>query len=82
MDTEGYQALKDEVDELLACDFIKESFYRSWLVNLVLVKKPNDKWRTYVDFINLNKVGQRIAFRFHVSIGSWTRPQETNCLAS
>ena len=27
MDAEQYQALKDEVDKLLTCDFIKESFY-------------------------------------------------------
>ena len=39
MDTEWYQALKDEVDKLLACNFIKESFYPSWLANPVLVKK-------------------------------------------
>ena len=29
MDAERYQALKDEVDKLLACSFIKESFYPS-----------------------------------------------------
>ena len=29
MDVEWYQALKDEVDKLLAYDFIKESFYPS-----------------------------------------------------
>ena len=55
MDAEQYQALKDEVDKLLACDFIKESFYPFWLANPVLVKKPNDKWRTCVDFTDLNK---------------------------
>ena len=38
MDTERYQALKDEVDKLFTCDFIKESFYPSWLANPVLVK--------------------------------------------
>ena len=43
MDTEHYQALKDEVDKFLACNFIKESFYPSWLANPVLVKKPNGK---------------------------------------
>ena len=40
MDAERYQALKDEVDKLLACDFIKESLYPSWLANPVLVKIP------------------------------------------
>ena len=55
MDTEHYQALKEEIDKLLSNGFIKESFYPSWLANPVLVKKPNGKWRTCVDFINLNK---------------------------
>ena len=55
MDAKQYQALKDEVDKLLACDFIEESFYPSWLTNPVLVKKPNSKWRTCIDFTDLNK---------------------------
>ena len=55
MDTEHYQALKEEVDKLFSNDFIKESFYPSWLANLVLVNKPNGKWRTCVDFTDLNK---------------------------
>ena len=55
MDIERYQALKEEVDKLLSNDFIKESFYPSWLANSVLVKKPNGKWRTCLDFTNLNK---------------------------
>ena len=55
MDAECYQVLKDEVNKLLANDFIKESFYPSWLANPLLVKKPNGKWRTCVDFTDLNK---------------------------
>ena len=62
MDIERYQALKDEVDKLLACDFIKESFYPSWLANPVLVMKPNGKWRTCVDFANLNKACSKDSF--------------------
>ena len=62
MDTEQYQTLKDEVDKLLACDFIKESFYPSWLANPILVKKPNGKWRTYVDFTDLNKACPKESF--------------------
>ena len=62
MDVERYQALKDEVDKLLACDFIKEYFYPSWLANLVPVKKPNDKWRTCVDFTDLNKACPKDSF--------------------
>ena len=55
MDTERYQGLKEGVDKLLSNDFIKESFYPSWLANPVLDKKLNGKWRTCVDFIDLNK---------------------------
>ena len=54
IDTERYQALKEEVDKLLSNDVIKKSFYPSWLANSVLVKKPNDKWRTCMDFTDLN----------------------------
>ena len=47
--------MKEEVDKILSCDFVKESFYPSWLANPVLVKKSNGKWRTCVDFTDLNK---------------------------
>ena len=62
MDAERYQALKKEADKLLSNDFIKESFYHSWLANPVLVKKPNGKWRTYVDFTDLNKTCSKDSF--------------------
>ena len=62
MDAEHHKALKDEVDKLLAYDFIKESFYPSWLANPVLVKKPNGKWRTCVDFTDLNKTCLKDSF--------------------
>ena len=62
MGTECYQALKEEVDKLLSNDFIKESFYPSWLANPVLVKKPNGKWRTCVDFTDLNKACPKDSF--------------------
>ena len=62
MDTEHYQALKEEVDKLLSNDFIKESFYPSWLANPVLVKKPNGKWRTCLDFTDLNKACPKDSF--------------------
>ena len=62
MDTERYQALKEEVDKLISNDFIKESFSPSWLANLVLVKKPNGKLRTCVDFTDLNKACPKDSF--------------------
>ena len=62
MDAKRYQALKDEVDKLLAFDFIKESYYPSWLANPVIFRKPNGKWRTCVDFTDLNKAYPKDSF--------------------
>ena len=36
-------------------DFIREVYYPDWLVNVVMVKKANRKWRMRVDFTALNK---------------------------
>ncbi|XP_075640524.1 uncharacterized protein LOC142612298 [Castanea sativa] len=50
------QAIKGEVNKLLAAEFIHEVYYPDWLVNVVLVKKANGNWRIYVNFKDLNKV--------------------------
>lgn len=55
MDPECYIALKEEVNKFLDIGFIRKSFYPDWPTNPVLVKKPNSKWKTCVDFTNLNK---------------------------
>ena len=55
MDPERYVTLKREVEKLLEIGFISESFYLNWLVNPVLVRKPNGKWITCIDFIDLNE---------------------------
>ena len=41
---------------------IKEVFYPEWLVNTVVVKKKNGKWRVCVDFTNLNKTCPKYPF--------------------
>jgi len=48
-------AITQEVNKLLATSFIRDVLYPTWLVNVVMVKKSNGKWRMCVDFINLNK---------------------------
>ena len=48
-------AIKDEVQKLIAAKFIREVYYPDWIANVVMVKKANGKWRMCVDFTNLNK---------------------------
>lgn len=55
MNTERYEALKEEVDKLIRKNFIRKSKYPSWVANPLLLEKSNKKWRTYVDFSDLNK---------------------------
>ncbi|XP_074343051.1 uncharacterized protein LOC141680843 [Apium graveolens] len=55
-------ALAEEVDRLLDVGLIQESFYPEWLASPVLVKKPNGKWRTCVDFTDLNKLCPKDSF--------------------
>ena len=48
-------AIKEEVQKLMAVKFIQEVYYPDWLANVVMVKKANGKWRMCVDFTDLNK---------------------------
>ena len=41
--------------KLTAANFIREVYHPDWLVNPVLVKKKNGKWRMCVDYTDLNK---------------------------
>ena len=44
--------------------FIKEVYYPDWLANVVMVKKTNGKWRTCVDFTDLNKAYPKDSYPF------------------
>lgn len=59
---EHNKAIAEEVKKLLEASFIREVFYPEWLANVVMVKKNNDKWRMYVDFIDLNKACPKDSF--------------------
>ena len=47
---------------MLSIGFIREVYYPNWLINIVLVKKANGKWRIYVDFTDLNKACSKDSF--------------------
>ena len=49
------KAIAEEVGKLLEAGFIREVYYPDWLANVVMVKKPNRKWRMCVDFTDLNR---------------------------
>ena len=49
-------ATKEEVQKLTTSRFIREVYYLDWLVNVVMVKMTNGKWRMCVDFTDLHKV--------------------------
>ncbi|KAL0316921.1 UNVERIFIED_CONTAM: Transposon Ty3-G Gag-Pol polyprotein [Sesamum radiatum] len=48
-------AIKEEVDKMLQAGYIRPVQYPEWLANVVLVPKPNGKWRLCIDFTDLNK---------------------------
>ena len=52
----------DEVNKLLAANFIREVYYPEWLANVVMVKKANGKWRMCVNFTDLNQVCPKDSF--------------------
>jgi hypothetical protein len=59
---ERNNAIMEEVDKLLAENFIREVFYPDWLANVVMVKKNTEKWRMCVDFTDLNKACPKDSF--------------------
>lgn len=48
------KVIQDEIDKLLAVEFIREVEYLDWLANVVMVPKKGGKWLVYVDYTNLN----------------------------
>jgi hypothetical protein len=55
MSDEKTEAAKAEVHRLLEAKFIESVAYPTWLANVVMVQKKNDKWRMCIDFTSLNK---------------------------
>jgi hypothetical protein len=55
MSGEKVIAAEAEVQRLLDAGFIREVQYPTWLMNMLMVKKNNDKWRMCIYFTDLNK---------------------------
>ena len=48
------EAARGEVERLKEARAIKEIYFPEWLVNTVVVRKKNGKWRVCVDFTDIN----------------------------
>ena len=59
---ERYLAINEEVEKLLTANFIREAKYPKWVANVVMVKKPNGKWRICIDYKDLNKACPKDCF--------------------
>ena len=59
---ERQKAINEEVSKLLQAGAIREVEYPEWLVNVVLVKKANGKWRLCIDFTDINKACPKDSF--------------------
>ena len=59
---EHVKAVKLEVRRLKEARVIKELFFPERLVNTLVVKKKNGKWRVCVDFIDLNRTRPKDPF--------------------
>jgi hypothetical protein len=71
-DEEKRRAIGEEIHKLLAAGFIKEVFHPEWLVNPVLVRKKDGKWRMCVDYTGLNKACPKVPYLYLASFKSWT----------
>ncbi|KAL0361391.1 UNVERIFIED_CONTAM: Transposon Ty3-G Gag-Pol polyprotein [Sesamum radiatum] len=47
--------IQEEVNKLLTVGHIREIQFPEWLSNVILVPKPDRKWRMCIDFQDLNK---------------------------
>ena len=56
--------INEEVGKLLQEDAIREVEYLEWLANVVLIKKPNIKWRLYINFIDINRACPKDRFLY------------------
>jgi hypothetical protein len=56
------KAIAAKVEKLKQANFIKDVRFSSWVSNVLMVRKYDDKWRMCVDFTNLNKACPKDSF--------------------
>ncbi|XP_042401305.1 uncharacterized protein LOC121991361 [Zingiber officinale] len=53
------KVIRAEVNQIRKAGHVHEVQFPSWLSNVVLVAKPNNKWKVCIDFRDLNKVSPK-----------------------
>ncbi|KAL0433427.1 UNVERIFIED_CONTAM: hypothetical protein Slati_2677000 [Sesamum latifolium] len=69
---ERNEIIKEEVEKLLTAGYIRPVQYPEWLANIVLVPKPNKKWRMCIDFTDLNRTYPKYSYPSQESMRWWT----------
>lgn len=59
--------IKEEVERLLKCNFIRTIRYVEWIANIVHVIKKNGSLRVYIDFRDLNVATPKDEYPMHVA---------------
>ena len=62
MRKERRKAVREEVDKFFNANFSREVRFFSWLANVVMVQKANEKWRMCIDYIDLNRACPKDAY--------------------
>lgn len=62
---ERYYVMKIEVKKHLKAGHITKVYYPNWLANVVYIKESNRQWTMCVDFIDTNKLVEKIISHCH-----------------
>ena len=62
MREERHKIVREEVEKLLNANLIREAKCSTWLANVVMVKKANNKWWICTDYIDLNRACPKDAY--------------------
>ena len=62
MGEEWHKVVKKEVEKIFHANFIREVGFSTWLANIVIVKKANDKWSMCTNYTDMNKACPKEAY--------------------
>ena len=54
--------IAEEIDKLLDAGFVQKVIHPSRIMNVILIKKMNDRWKICINFIDLNKACRKDSY--------------------